>query len=269
MKSFETRLSAALLSAALLVGAGDAAATAQARVTFSGLTITLTDLDPDDGIAPGLTILDPNYESGVYLALTDNGDNVYDEGVGDAPFGPTQARGRTANTAAGTRIRGTVDTGLTVSTWGKAQVAGSSFEAHAYLPTFWEGITFELTPNTMISIDTVMTASAFTGGAGEHAMANAMLELGLWDGAYQDAVQYVWEDGGTRGFARQDWHLSVSNTQDVADWVYLHIFASATGYIDAPAALGAGAAQAVPEPGTLALMAAGLGLLALRRRLRI
>ncbi|WP_295993585.1 PEP-CTERM sorting domain-containing protein [Rugamonas sp.] len=285
MKSVTMHVLAAACLSAL---AAPAMADAYSTVSFGNVTITLTDLNSGDGIAPSITFL-PN-------ANQYEGNHIYGEAESWAPRDTYLTMDHTSKVI-GKSLSDTIDTGTAASS---ASIVGSSsgagfssmslsasaasgVDAHgryfgyATVPFTVDNTSFILSANTMVSfsakaaINTDFTVG-YTAGALEGEMAYGRLTLYAGGSNAGDAtdmeeqVQSVYYlDGGPSGAQSAQWNgtmtASYSNLGST----------SATGQFYAEAEVGGRSVvlAAVPEPSSYAMLLGGLavmGALARRRK---
>jgi hypothetical protein len=110
MKSLRCAVFAA--AAALFVATPAQAATASASATVGPLTITLTDLIPTDGIAPALTLINGPSSPGsvantaAYFADGVTSESFNERAVGASSFGPVSAKSITARSSGHSAVGG-------------------------------------------------------------------------------------------------------------------------------------------------------------------
>lgn len=249
-----------------LAAAPSAWAAANASASIGTVTITLIDLDLDDDIAPSMTFSDATSHSVAQLIgevlVSDEADGFYQ---------PTSAMagGALGEMAAATGAGGAL---------AAVQVAGSNAvgtDTSGSARGFFLG-SFSLTPRTRVTLSTTVELSALTtvGYDGysifESGAADGSIELGISQGTgFQsygefryatasyawDGVHYVGETDSFNG----ELSLTYSNLSD--NFV--------SGYYQAQANAVATSAIPVPEPGTYAMLLAGLagiGIMVRRRR---
>ena len=269
----------------LALAAGPALADSSGSATLGNVHITLTDLDPNDGITPSLSI---NFGSQPYLngAIGSYGTGFLRDGYAhmgknasstvtdsiQGPFASSSATMIGANTVAGI---------------GSMAVAGSAgsgnigFGEFGALAANYTSSQFVLSPNTAITItvDATMTVQTTLGydpltGNLEHASSHVLMYFdGLAaDGSelYNDAYQELYVDAaqdstGNITGAQQSWSgtlgISFANasSQEIVGSFYSEL--NVGGSSIAMPALGSNPAAAVPEPSSYALLLGGLGVI--------
>lgn len=249
----------------------DAHAEATLTVTISGLNYTLVDRNPDDGIDPSLVFGQAPitsgdwYEGGYARARASTGNGHFDQrATGPWPRLETSLVRDGALSTAWVDGRGdpaTVRVGVTSSTQddGSARLYALSDAGSGYLP-------FVLSPYTSVSFYADMSFDGYADVAeGEGISAQGSLYVFLpdeagWgnDGSHEEyvSIPYDWTGefaltGSTRlvASAYNDSAASVTGRAEFYTWAW----ALST-------------VPPVPEPGHLAMLAAGLGVLCLRMR---
>jgi len=272
------------LGLGLTLAAGSALADSSGSATLGNVHITLTDLDPNDGISPSLSI---NFGSQPYL----NG-AVGSYGTGFLQDGYAHM-GKNASSTVTDSIQGPYATSSatmiganTVAGIGSMTVAGSAtsgtvgFGEFGSLAANYTSSQFVLSPNTAITItvDATLNVQTTLGydpltGKLEHASGHVLM---LFDGSaadgsslYNDAGQDLYVDAAMDGNgnitgAKQSWSgtldISFANasSQSIVGSFYSEL--SVGGVSMAIPALGSNPAAAVPEPSSYALLLGGLGV---------
>lgn len=272
------------IAALLAVPAGAAMADAYGSGGMGQITITLIDLDPNDGIAPSLSFAAGADFNGPhlygYVRASTPDEDVYRE---FERIGQTQASGisggsSTAWSSASGSASGMAGLGYGPMTVQGSALSGADASGVFYSLIYGSGAQFTLSAHTAVSfsVDGWAHGQTTLGGdpdTGFDEAGGALLELELggtatdgsltWDRQQGYAVaRYTLDANGLVTGTTEDWagRLSVSyaNTADAsADGIFLAKL-SASGY--------SVAAAPVPEPQSAALLLGGLALLALGRR---
>lgn len=242
-----------------LAAAGPAHATAVASAQIGTVTITLIDLDLSDGIAPALTW--SGEQSYSYASTTDAG-SLSDWASGW--YMPTSA---TVNGAFGWGSGITEASGAS----GNAEVSGSPSAGSDYNASgqgqFWAS--FEVTPWTGVILTTTVSGQASTsigndGVYSEWASATSQLSLSVdsadgWESHYAYRNVYVGYSPDSQSFGGT---LKLTYANLSGDTLSGSYYASAYA--------STGSTMPVPEPGSYAMLLAGLlgiGLVVGKRRI--
>lgn len=287
-----------LIVACLLGVAGPASATAISSISFSNLTITLTDLNPDDGIAPSMSFM-ANGKAYVFGETRSWGDSYekhnfqhyakQQQGTLSGSVHDSWATSSASVTAA--------DTLAGFTALSASGIADSGADANGYFRSYATGADpflnqFILSANTRLTVTThasmqVQTTIGYNLEAdmGEQASANLMFGLigYTFDGIEQSNVQQrglsaqfnVRDDGSIEGVS-DSWSGELSSSFvnatgfDATGTFQAFVRAEGTAAVQAvePSRESATALASVPEPTTLAMLLPGMALLGLTRRRR-
>jgi hypothetical protein len=255
------------LSALLTVAAIQPVWAASATATVSGFTIELIDLNPDDGIAPSLTLTGADYLSGhLYLALTDGDTQEEQSWELDDPFTPVSnalEHGTTA-TAASLTGNGTFES---TTLWSTATAYGLSAPPPPYQA--YAGATASTLPYYILSANTQVVFSYWVDLNVSNDDALNWADAATYARLYYNPEWGLYEDAGLNlysGAQIGSWTLSdeitlsYSNLGADATRIALHVESNAGALAEK---------VLVPEPQTSALLLVGLAALgfAARRRL--
>lgn len=282
----KNRLAIAAAATAAALATPPALAVSSASATLSPISITLYDLNTSDGITPWITF-NAGSESKVFARADDYqaGLNSYNGASGTFGWDPVSASAAVPNASGAASVAGDGSpSGTVLSASGSALGvnplgAFSEYYAVAIAPQQFYS-EFTLSANTLVvmsassSLTTEVTASFDPGltDEWEHASADTVIELSgagpLGTGGqvsndraliyvyltyYDDAgCTYGYCDGPASAASSSTLTVSFVNASsgDLTGGMYAQ--ASVTGY---------SYAQAVPEPGSVALMLAGLAAL--------
>lgn len=262
-----TLLAATLLSTGLAATGARAAASAEA--TLGNITFDVLDLNAHDGAPAGFSIINgTDSGSGTSISVS-----VLDTLLGDAESSSFNSRSylrqhQSSAAASGISATATVDRNSLSST-ASAQGYGSAFSS---ISTYVGMLVLD--PFTILTVSADASVFAASGGLGdwdwaENGYASAGLSLSGPDSAGGSGSQYasstrgLWAQGGET--AADSGKLFVSLVNATESFMYGYFSASVSSN-----AVGVAASPLpVPEPGSYALMMAGLGVLGLivRRRL--
>jgi hypothetical protein len=279
----------ALAAACLAVVAAPVLADAHGSASFGSVTVTLIDLNPNDGIAPSISFLQgARYEAGPYIT---GEAQSYLPGVEDSRFervAATQTKSledkvktslASSSASVTAAANGAGFTAMSVSGAAESAVGGyGHFYSYASVPAAVAGNGFVLSPNTMVSFSAFGSASAdytlgYTSQSIEGERASAVLTLYVSgakaDGSgdvtdFQQQFASVYSDiyGGLPGSDSASWNGVMS-----ASYSNLSTHSS-IGHFYAETEVGGLSVSAVPEPATYGMLLAGLGTIGIARRRR-
>lgn len=276
-----------LAIACMMAAAGPALADASSSATFGNLVITLTDLDTSDGITPSFTV---NMNGPSFIDSRTSGFGDVAESYQFQNYAPQQGSLFAGEThSAWSSSTGSIMTANNVAgfTWMSAVgAAQSGLAAYGTYRAASIGATpentFTLSANTAITFSVMADMQARTSmgynleaDMAEYASAHALLNVGgmvngsfVNDAAerYLDAGFDVLDDNTTVGVSNS-WSgllsATFANTGTTEASGFLQTFVIVEGYSSVWDGV-----TPVPEPGTYAMLLAGLGLLGVAGRRR-
>ena len=257
--------------APLVIACGNAWCSATTGAVVSDFRLQLVDLDPTDGITPWI-LFDPTYgtssaQADAYQSQPYNEFPAYTTGAG--PLAPVLASS-SFNGASGlaTLVGDAFGAGAVVTT-SATTVDGFGLGISEGTIGFFNDVqihAFELSPNTrlVISGDVTFTASMANGQPGDYADTGLVLEVFDDTDSSKDTILVL--GGGVFSPTDPSFSLATSFEVDYDNASDQVADATVSGYLGSYAQ--SSGVTSVPEPGSAALMLAGLGGLAAWRRRR-
>jgi hypothetical protein len=240
----------AVAALAAVLAAAPAWADQAASVSLTGLTYTLYDLNPSDGIAPALTFASPSvYPWDSVETYTWGSGDADRTASGSTVLAPLAAQIAVPGVAtAAASVSGTLEGGGVTLQASATSAAPPSYTV-ATVSVFGDDShrNFTLTPSTMVVFNAAAALSATSNDQYPYAHALASLEL-LGGGSHQS-----WSGYASAGQSLQEsFGLSLVNPSslDMTGYLKGSLYAS-TIAMTSP----------VPEPGPAGLLPAGLALL--------
>lgn len=279
MKPSRIAVAASLLACALSTSAHAAVLEASASVSLTNLTFTLIDLDPTDGIAPSIVINDdggrPRFElraqeatlgSNAQWTRKDSLNEVYAEdwrtflapGQAAVSSAAGQSLAEVTMSSVTTRASTSLDTSDPSQDF-KRMAQGEALSPCCAGAGFW--VRFDLGPKTAIRLqgDYSLMAQLQPGPTAANE-ASAWLQLTF--GQFGLAELALAQQGGTLNASKVGAiDFTLSNDTALTQFEYFALWSTALAVVESRV-------SPVPEPTSVALLLAGLGVAAARTRRR-
>ena len=194
-RSFAVPVAAA---ATALLAAGPAHAASTETSTLGGFHVTLTDLDPSDGVAPSVT-LDPQSRSIVSASAVPTSGGASWIQMGDSAFGPVTVSGDLDGSGGSASFAGDpfgAGAQLVASATGGPSLAVGTSAAYVQTPPTYE-TQFLLSAHTQVTLWGATTIDWNAGAPGGSAFGEIDLALWLPDASGRD---FVAQDDATGGY---------------------------------------------------------------------
>ena len=256
------RFASVAAACVLAISSTSALASAQSSVVLSGVSFTLIDLNPLDGISPSFSFLSSAGNTLLSVTATETGlgtDSASRDRVGTFSFSRDLLTDLVNASATGS-IQG-----YNMSVTGSASTAGTSYNASAFTGST-SALNISLSANSLLLIqaDASLLASSTYG---DSASAAATLKLSYSYGSGASAVSVQDAKSKSLNIGAQGGNQSA---HDILSTAFLNTSGQTQkGVFSLSASVAGQAVTQVPEPETYALAIAGLGvagLLARRRR---
>lgn len=278
MNAHRLAAASALIACALSANVHAEVLSASASVSITNLTFTLIDLDPLDGIAPSITINDaggsPRYELRAHeTSLGSNaqwtGQNSLNEVYADdwrtflAPgqAAVSSATGQSLSEMTASSVTTRASTSLDTSSQDFKRVAQSEALTPCCSGVGFAGFSFDLGANTAIRLQGDYSLMAQLQ-PGPTAANEASAWLGLTFGQFGLTESALAKQGGALNASQSGLiDFTLSNDTSLTQFKYFGLSSSALAVVESRV-------SPVPEPQTIALMLAGLGVVAGTRRQR-
>lgn len=280
MNSHRLAAASALIVCALSANANAEVLSASASVSITNLTFTLIDLDPLDGIAPSITINDaggnPRYELRAQEATLGSNakwtgknslDEVYSEdwrtflAPGQAVVNSATGQSLSEMTTSSITTRASTSLDTSDPSQDFKRVAQSEALTPCCSGAGFEGFSFDLGAKTAIRLqgDYSLMAQLQPGPTAANE-ASAWLQLTF--GQFGLTESALAKQGGALNASKSGViDFTLSNDTTLTQFKYFGFSSSARAVVE-------GRVSPVPEPQTIALMLAGLGVVAMGARRR-